>query len=386
MNLHEYQAKKVLAKFDIPVPEGMVIENEKQALQAYKKLGPIVVAKAQVLTGGRGKAGGVELIKDEASLTAFVDKLLGTNLVTYQTTKKGLPVNAILVEKGVVITKELYLAFLIDRTNKAVTVMASTEGGVEIEKVAQDSPDKIHKIIVSTDKLESFQARELGFALGFEKDLIRQFSILLNKLYQAFIAHDMSMLEINPLIINDENNLLCLDCKVNIEDNALYRQAELAKLRDESQEDAKEVEASKFDLNYIALDGEIGCMVNGAGLAMATMDMIQVCGGRPANFLDVGGNATEDRVTEAFKIIEKDENVKVIFINIFGGMVRCDLIANGILNAIKVLGLKKPIIVRLVGNNADKGNKNLSESKVAVKAVSDFKAAASEAVALSKGE
>lgn len=386
MDLHEYQSKAVLAKYHVPVPMSMVIRSKEEAKDAYQKLGPVVVGKAQVLTGGRGKAGGVELVKSEKDLLTLVDKLLDKNLVTYQTTDKGLPVNSLLVEKAVKITSELYLAFLIDRTNQVVTIMASTEGGVEIEKVASETPDKIHKVFIKTDKLEDFQCRELGFALGFSKELVSQFSILLKKLYHAFIENDMSMLEVNPLIIDGDKNLLCLDCKVNIDDNALYRQAELAKLRDTTQEDSKEVEAGKYDLNYIALEGAIGCMVNGAGLAMATMDMIKICGGMPANFLDVGGTATEDRVTEAFKIIEQDKNVKVIFVNIFGGMVRGDLIADGILNAVKVLGLNKPVVVRLVGNNADKGNKLLSESEYSVEAMSNFKEAAERAVALSEGK
>lgn len=386
MNLHEYQAKELLAKYDVPVPKGKVIRNEKEALGAYKALGPVVVAKAQVLTGGRGKAGGVSLIKDEKALKEFVSKLLNKNLVTYQTTDKGLPVNSLLIEKGVSISSELYLAFLIDRTDRCITIMASTEGGIDIEKVAKETPDKIHKIHIKTDRLEDFQCRELGFALGFEKDLVSQFVILLKKLYQAFSNHDMSMLEINPLIIDEDNNLICLDSKVSIDDNALYRQASLEKMRDVSQEDKKEIEAAKYDLNYIALEGSIGCMVNGAGLAMATMDMINVCGGMPANFLDVGGTATEDRVTEAFKIIDQDENVKVIFVNIFGGIIRGDLIADGIINAIKVIGLNKPVVVRLVGNNADKGNKILSDSEHEVVALGDFKEAATKAVELSKGE
>lgn len=386
MDIHEYQGKEILASFGIKIPEGMLIRSQEEAKEAYQKLGPVVAVKAQLLAGGRGKAGGVAVIKTEKELLKMVDRLLSKNLVTYQTTEKGLPVNALLIEKGLKIKKELYLAFLINRKTRSVTIMASEEGGVEIEKVAEKTPDKIHKVQITTEKLEGFQARWLGFSLGLEQEQLKQFIPLLHKLYQAFCEKDMSMLEINPLVILEDGNMVCLDTKVNIDDNALYRQPDILAMRDTSQEDPKEVEASKNDLSYIALDGEIGCMVNGAGLAMATMDMIQVCGGRPANFLDVGGDATEQRVTEAFKIIEQDENVKVIFVNIFGGIVRCDLIAEGIIQAIDTLGLSKPIVVRLVGNNAKEGNVKLDESNFKVEAVSDFKKAAVLAVEKSKGE
>lgn len=383
MDLHEYQSKALLASFDVPVPEGIAISSVEEAIAAYKTLGAeSACVKAQVLTGGRGKAGGVKLVSNLAEFEAVVRELLGKRLVTYQTTETGLPVNQLLIEQLTAIDKELYLAFLIDRTSRSVKLMASTEGGVDIETVASKTPEKIHYITIKNDCLEAFQARQLGFSLGFDARMVRSFAQLLNNLFQAFIQSDMSMLEINPLVITKDNQFVCLDAKVNIDVNALYRHKDIAALRDITQEDAKEVEAAKFDLSYIALQGNIGCMVNGAGLAMATMDMIKVCGGEPANFLDVGGTATEERVTEAFKIIGSDENVKVIFVNIFGGIVRCDLIADGIINAIKSTGLDRPLVVRLVGNNATIGNKKLRESGYTITAMDDFKQAADKAVQL----
>ena len=382
MDLHEFQSKQLLASFGVSVPEGTNVKSVEEAVAAYKHMGDQgCVIKAQVLTGGRGKAGGVKLVNSVEELEMEARGLLGKRLVTYQTTKEGLPVNQILVERLTNIEKELYLAFLVDRSSQAIKLMVSTEGGVDIESVAQETPDKIHTITID-QKVEAYQARSLGFKLGFDVQMVRKFSALVFKLYDAFIQSDMNMLEINPLVVTKEGELICLDAKVNIDDNALFRHSDIAQLRDVTQEDAKEVEASKFDLSYIALDGEIGCMVNGAGLAMATMDMIKVCGGSPANFLDVGGTATEERVTEAFKIIGSDENVKVIFVNIFGGIVRCDLIADGIINAIKTTGLEKPLVVRLVGNQASLGNEKLRESGYEILAVEDFKAAATKSVKL----
>lgn len=383
MDLHEFQSKRLLASFGVAVPEGKNVASVEEAVASFKNMGGEgCVVKAQVLTGGRGKAGGVKLVKSVEALEEAARQLLGSRLVTYQTTASGLPVNQILVEALTDIASELYLAFLIDRSTHSIKLMASTEGGVDIESVAQKTPEKIHYITIRNQTLEGYQARELGFKLGFDVSLVRSFSSLLFKLFDAFKQSDMSMLEINPLVITKDNTLVCLDAKVNIDDNALFRHQEIAEMRDVTQEDAKEVEAAKFDLSYIALDGEIGCMVNGAGLAMATMDMIKVCGGNPANFLDVGGNATEERVTEAFKIIGSDQNVKVIFVNIFGGIVRCDLIAHGIINALKSTGLDKPLVVRLVGNKAEIGNQVLSESDFNIIAIDDFKAAAVRSVKL----
>jgi succinyl-CoA synthetase beta subunit len=383
MDLHEFQSKQLLATFGVAVPEGINVKSVEEAVSAYKNMGSDgCVIKAQVLTGGRGKAGGVKLVKSVEELESAARGLLGTRLVTYQTTEEGLPVNQVLVETLTSIKQELYLSFLIDRSSHSIKLMASTEGGVDIESVAQKTPEKIHYVTIRNDSLEGYQARALGFALGFDAPMVRKFSALLFKLFTAFLQSDMSMLEINPLVITQDEDFVCLDAKVNVDDNALFRHKDIAALRDVTQEDAKEVEAAKFDLSYIALEGEIGCMVNGAGLAMATMDMIKVCGGNPANFLDVGGTATEERVTEAFKIIGSDQNVKVIFVNIFGGIVRCDLIAHGIVNALKATGMDKPLVVRLVGNQADVGNQVLTDSEYDIIAIDDFKAAADKSVHL----
>ena len=380
MDLHEYQSKDLLESFGVPVPIGHVASSVEEAQAVYKSLGQeSVVVKAQVLTGGRGKAGGVKVVKGFDQFTSFVRGLLGTKLVTYQTTKEGLPVNQVLIAELTDIKKELYLSFLVDRTTFGVTCMASMEGGVEIEKVASETPDKIQYIYIK-DELEAYQARQLAYRLKFDQHLITPFCKVLMSLFKAFKANDMGMLEINPLVITAEDEVVCLDSKVNIDDNALYRHKEIAQMRDLTQEDSKEVMASQYDLSYIALEGDIGCMVNGAGLAMATMDMIQVCGGKPANFLDVGGNATEERVTEAFKIIDQDENVKVVFVNIFGGIVRCDLIADGILSAIESIGLTKPLVIRLVGNRSKEGNAKLEQSGHRIIAVDDFREAAMSAV------
>lgn len=385
MDLHEYQAKELLAAYNVAVPKGIVASSVEEAVAAYKSLEvESVVVKAQVLTGGRGKAGGVKICKGLEELTEATKSMLGTRLVTNQTTSEGLPVNQVLIAVLTDIETELYLALLVDRTSKAITVMASTEGGVDIEAVAEKTPEKIHSVTVHGE-LMPFQSRQLAFELGFSAKQVSAFSSLLSKLFKGFVSSDMGMLEINPLVIDKSGDFICLDSKVNLDSNALFRHKELAALRDVTQEDEKEVAASQFDLSYIALSGEIGCMVNGAGLAMATMDMIKICGGSPANFLDVGGTATEDRVTEAFKIIDQDHNVKVVFVNIFGGIVRCDLIADGIINAIKSLGVTKPIVVRLVGNKSKEGNKKLEASGFKIIAKNDFKEAAMAAVAQIKG-
>ncbi|WP_131782636.1 ADP-forming succinate--CoA ligase subunit beta [Legionella gresilensis] len=383
MNLHEYQAKQLFASYGLPTPKGHVAYNVEDAIQAASLLStPKWVAKAQVHAGGRGKAGGVKLVSTKDELAAYVKSLLGTRLVTYQTDAKGQPVNAVLIEETCDIGQELYLSAVVDRASQRVVIMASTEGGVEIEKVAHETPEKIFKIIV--DPLVGvmpYQCRDLGFKLGLDNDQIKQFTQLMLGLGKMFVECDLSLLEINPLVITKTGQLICLDGKINVDSNALYRQPKLKNMRDPSQEDERENRATDWELNYIPLDGEIGCMVNGAGLAMATMDVIKLHGGEPANFLDVGGGATKERVTEAFKIILSDEKVKGILVNIFGGIVRCDLIADGILAAVKEVDVKIPVVVRLEGNNAALGADILNKSDLNVIAANSLTDAAKKIVA-----
>lgn len=382
MNLHEYQAKQLLAKYGLPVPHGEVARNVEEAVSIADRLSTKRwVVKAQVHAGGRGKAGGVKLVGTKDEVAEVAKGLLGKNLVTYQTTAEGQPVNQLLIEEPCDIDRELYLGAVIDRAKQRVVFMASTEGGVEIEKVAHETPEKI--LTVTMDplvKLQPFQARDLSFALGLKGDQIKQFTKILLGLGKMFMECDLSLLEINPLVVTKQGNLLCLDGKINIDDNALYRQPALRELRDTTQEDERENRARDWELNYIALDGNIGCMVNGAGLAMATMDLVKLHGGNPANFLDVGGGATKERVTEAFKIILSDKNVKAILVNIFGGIVRCDLIADGIIGAVAEVGTKLPVVVRLEGNNAELGAKKLSDSGLNIIAASGFTDAAKKVV------
>ncbi|OGT45158.1 MAG: succinate--CoA ligase subunit beta [Gammaproteobacteria bacterium RIFCSPHIGHO2_12_FULL_41_20] len=382
MNLHEYQAKKLLADYGLPVPKGEAVRNVDEALVIAKKMhGMRWVVKAQVHAGGRGKAGGVRLVTTQEELVQATQELLGSRLVTYQTTKEGQPVNQVLIEEPCDIRKELYLGAVIDREKRRVVFIASTEGGVEIEKVAEKTPEKILTVIVDPFLgVQAFQARQLAFTLELQGNQVKQFTQLLLGLNHLFKDNDLSLLEINPLVITQQGDLLCLDAKVNIDDNALYRQSELRAIRDPSQEDERENRARDWELNYIALDGNIGCMVNGAGLAMATMDLIKLQGGNPANFLDVGGGATKERVTEAFKIILSDKNVKAILVNIFGGIVRCDLIADGIISAVTEVGTTLPVVVRLEGNNADIGAKKLSDSSLNIIAASGFTDAAQKVV------
>lgn len=363
MNLHEYQAKKLLADYGLPVSRGQVASSTELALQIADTLGTSRwVVKAQVHAGGRGKAGGVKLVSTKDEVAEVVRSLLGKNLVTYQTTAEGQPVNQVLIEEPCDIEKELYLGAVIDRAKQRIVFMASTEGGVEIEKVAEKTPEKILTITVDPMVgVQPYQGRDLAFALGLKGELVKQFVQLLLGLGKMFQECDFSLLEINPLVITKQGKLLCLDAKINIDDNALYRQPALREMRDASQEDERENRAREWELNYIALDGDIGCMVNGAGLAMATMDMIKLHGGNPANFLDVGGGATKERVQEAFKIILSDKKVKAILINIFGGIVRCDLIAEGIIAAVSEIGTTLPVVVRLEGNNSELGAKMLNE-------------------------
>jgi succinyl-CoA synthetase beta subunit len=382
MNLHEYQAKKLLAEYGLPVSKGEVAASVEEALAIATKMAtPRWVVKAQVHAGGRGKAGGVKLVSTKEEISQIVKMLLGQRLVTYQTTAEGQPVNQVLIEEPCDIEKELYLGAVIDRSKQRIVFMASTEGGVEIEKVADKTPEKI--LTITVDPLVGvmpYQGRQLAFALDLKGDQIKQFVHLLVGLGRMFQMRDLSLLEINPLVITKQGNLLCLDAKITIDDNALYRQSGLRDMRDESQEDERENRAREWELNYIALDGDIGCMVNGAGLAMATMDMIKLHGGNPANFLDVGGGATKERVSEAFKIILSDKNVKAILINIFGGIVRCDLIAEGIIGAVSEIGTSLPVVVRLEGNNADVGAKLLRESGLNIIAANSFTDAAKKVV------
>ena len=382
MNLHEYQAKQVFAQYGMPVPNNQVVESGADVAAALKKLaGNSWVVKAQVHAGGRGKAGGVKLVDSAEAVTQTVNDMIGTNLVTYQTNEQGQPVNQMLIEEISNISRELYLGAVIDRASQRVVIMASTEGGMEIEKVAEETPEKILKATINPlTGLQPYQSRELAFGLGLEGDQIKQFAKLLNGFAKMFVEKDLSLVEINPLVVTEEGQLICLDGKINIDDNALYRQPDIFAMRDETQEDERENRAKEWDLNYISLDGDIGCMVNGAGLAMATMDLIKLCGGEPANFLDVGGGATKERVSEAFKIILSDRNVKGILVNIFGGIVRCDLIAEGIIGAVEEVHVSVPVVVRLEGNNAELGSKLLSESGVNIIAANDLTDAANKIV------
>ena len=362
MNLHEYQGKQLFREYGLPVSEGYAVDNPQSAFEAAGQIGgDMWVVKAQVHAGGRGKAGGVKLVKTKEEVKEFAKQWLGKNLVTYQTDANGQPVSKILVESCTDIAQELYLGAVVDRSSRRVVFMASTEGGVEIEKVAEETPEKILKATI--DPLvgpQPYQGRELAFKLGLEGKQVKQFTHIFMQLAKMFVEKDLALLEINPLVIKEDGDLHCLDAKINIDGNALYRHQKLSEMHDPSQEDEREAHAAKFELNYVALDGNIGCMVNGAGLAMGTMDIIKLHGGEPANFLDVGGGATKERVTEAFKIILSDSNVKAVLVNIFGGIVRCDLIAEGIIGAVKEVGVEVPVVVRLEGNNAQLGSKVLA--------------------------
>jgi succinyl-CoA synthetase beta subunit len=387
MNLHEYQAKQLFAEYGLPVSKGYAVDNAEDAAAAADKLGGSKwVVKAQVHAGGRGKAGGVKLVSSKEEIRAFADKWLGKNLVTYQTDANGQPVSKILVETCTDIAQELYLGAVIDRSSRRIVFMASTEGGVEIEKVAEESPEKILRAII--DPLcgaQPFQARELAFKLGLNDLQVKQFTQLFLGLARLFADLDLALLEINPLVITSEGYLHCLDGKINIDGNAMFRQPKLRAMHDPSQDDEREARAAKWELNYVALDGNIGCMVNGAGLAMGTMDIVQLHGGRPANFLDVGGGATKERVTEAFKIILSDKNVQAVLINIFGGIVRCDMIAEGIIGAVAEVGVTVPVVVRLEGNNAELGRKVLGDSGLNIIAASSLTDAAEKVVAAAGG-
>ena len=387
MNIHEYQAKAVLAKFGVPVPRGFPAFNPAEAVKAAKDLGgPVWVVKAQIHAGGRGKAGGVKVVKSIEDVEKEAKRLIGSTLVTHQTGPKGKVVNRLYVEEGSAIDKEFYLSMLVDRGSSRVAIVASTEGGMDIEKVAHDTPEKIVTITVDpVAGVMPHHVRRLAKALGLDADLAKQLGPLMTNLYNAFTSQDMSLLEVNPLVVTREKKLICLDAKVGFDDNALFRHPDVAALRDETEEDAKEIEASKYELNYIALDGEIGCMVNGAGLAMATMDIIKLYGMAPANFLDVGGSATTDRVTAAFKIITSDHNVKGILVNIFGGIMKCDVIAEGVVTAVKEVGLRVPLVVRLEGTNVKEGKEIIAKSNLNVVSADDLDDAAQKVVKAVRG-
>jgi succinyl-CoA synthetase beta subunit len=382
MNLHEYQGKQLFRDYGLPVSQGFAVKSAKDAEEAARDIGGSKwVVKAQVHAGGRGKAGGVKLVESLEEIKDFSNYWLGKNLVTYQTDEHGQPVSSILVEECTDIQDELYLGAVIDRTAKKIVFMASTEGGVEIEKVAEETPDKILKVAIDPlTGAQPYQGREIAFQLGLKGNQIKQFVQIFIGLAKLFKDKDIELIEINPLVINSDQNLHCLDAKVVVDSNAIYRQPELAEMRDESQEDPREAHAASWDLNYVALDGNIGCMVNGAGLAMGTMDMVNLHGGSPANFLDVGGGATKERVVEAFKIILSDQNVKAVFINIFGGIVRCDLIADGVIGAVEEVGVNVPVVVRLEGNNAKLGLKKLSDSGLDILAAQSLSDAAIKVV------
>jgi|TARA_B110000977_G_scaffold32531_1_gene43195 succinyl-CoA synthetase beta subunit len=388
MNLHEYQAKQLFAEYGLPVSQGIAVDTAEEAVAAAKEIGGDKwVIKAQVHAGGRGKAGGVKLVSSDDEIREFANRLVGTNLVTFQTDEKGQPVSKIYVETCTDIERELYLGAVIDRSTQRVTFMASTEGGVEIEKVAEETPEKILRATIDPMTGASpYQGRDIAFQLGLQGKQINQFANVFMGLARLFDECDIALIEINPLVVTADGDIHCLDAKLSIDGNALYRQKSIGKMRDHSQEDERENQASEFNLNYVALEGNIGCMVNGAGLAMGTMDLVKLHGGQPANFLDVGGGATKEAVSEAFKIILSDEGVKAVLINIFGGIVRCDIIAEGIIGAVKDVGVTVPVVVRFEGNNAALGVKTLAESDVDIIAATSLTDAVEQAVKAAGGE
>jgi succinyl-CoA synthetase beta subunit len=387
MNIHEYQAKAVLRDFGVPVPRGMPAFTVEDAVAAARQLGgPVWVVKAQIHAGGRGKAGGVKVVKSVDDVQREAGRLLGATLVTHQTGPKGKQVSRLYIEEGSAIDKEFYLSALVDRTTARVAFVVSTEGGMDIEEVAHKTPERIMTFSVDpATGVMPHHGRRVAQTLGLSGDLAKQVDSVVAKLYAAFVAKDMALLEINPLVVTKSGQLICLDAKVGFDDNALYRHSDIVALRDLTEEDAKEIEASKYDLNYVALDGTIGCMVNGAGLAMATMDIIKLYGEAPANFLDVGGSATKDKVAAAFKIITSDPNVKGILVNIFGGIMKCDVIAEGVVAAVKESGLKVPLVVRLEGTNVDLGKKIIADSKLNVVSADDLDDAAQKIVKAIRG-
>ncbi|QYR19785.1 ADP-forming succinate--CoA ligase subunit beta [Paenibacillus sp. sptzw28] len=386
MNIHEYQGKAVLKQYGVVVPEGKVAFSVDEAVEAAKSLGtPVVVVKAQIHAGGRGKAGGVKVAKNLDEVRAYASEILGKVLVTHQTGPEGKEVKRLLIEQGCDIKKEYYIGLVVDRGTGRIVMMASEEGGTEIEEVAEHSPEKIFKEVIDPAVgMQPFQAKKLAYAINIPNELVNKAAQFMLSLYAAFVDKDCSIAEINPLVVTGDGNVMALDAKLNFDSNALYRHKDILELRDLEEEDEKEIQASKFDLSYIALDGNIGCMVNGAGLAMATMDIIKYYGGDPANFLDVGGGATKEKVTEAFKIILSDEKVKGIFVNIFGGIMKCDIIADGVIAAAKELGLNRPLVVRLEGTNVELGKKMLNESGLNIVAADSMADGAQKIVALVK--
>jgi succinyl-CoA synthetase beta subunit len=382
MNIHEYQAKSVLAEFGVPVPRGAPAFTPDEAVKAANDLGgPVWVVKAQIHAGGRGKAGGVKVVKSIDEVRAQAQRLLGSVLVTHQTGPHGKQVNRLYIEDGSLIDREFYLSALVDRETARIAFVVSTEGGMDIEEVAKSHPERIMTFSIDpATGIMPHHGRQVAHTLGLSGDLAKKTQALVGKLYAAFVAKDMSMLEINPLVVTKSNDLICLDAKIGFDDNALYRHPDIVALRDLTEEDAKEIEASKYDLNYVALDGTIGCMVNGAGLAMATMDIIKLYGEAPANFLDVGGGATTEKVAAAFKIITSDPKVKGILVNIFGGIMKCDIIAAGVVAAVKEVGLQVPLVVRLEGTNVDLGKTIIADSGLNVIAADDLDDAAQKIV------
>jgi succinyl-CoA synthetase beta subunit len=383
MNLHEYQSKRLFAEYGIPVPRGIPADSPNAAVKAAQELGgDLWVVKAQVHAGGRGKAGGVKLARTLDEVREYTDTMLGSILVTHQTGPEGLPVNTVYIEQGSDIDRELYLSMLVDREVSRVSFIASAAGGMDIEKVAAETPEKIFSVAIAPDAgLQDYQARQLAFGLELDKQQMRQFGDLIKKMYKLYLESDASLSEVNPLITTKAGDIVALDGKINIDGSALFRQPKIAELRDKSQEDEAERKAAEHDLNYVSLDGNIACMVNGAGLAMATMDLIKLHGGEPANFLDVGGGATAERVAAAFKLILTNDSVEAILVNIFGGIVRCDLIAEGIISAVKEVGVKVPVVVRLEGTNVETGRELLANSGLDIIAAEDLTDAAKKVVA-----
>jgi succinyl-CoA synthetase beta subunit len=387
MKIHEYQAKAILAQYNVPVPRGEVAFTVEEAEAAAKAIGGSVVVKAQIHAGGRGKGGGVKVVTGPTEAFEAARKMLGMTLVTHQTGAEGRVVQRILVEQGVKIARELYLGLVIDRQSKRPVLMVSPDGGVEIEKVAEETPDRIFKAFIDPALgLQGFQARALAFSLGLSGDQLKQAVKLMMAVYQAFVATDASLLEINPLIVTGGGDLLALDAKMTFDDNALFRHADIQEFRDLGEEDPLEVEASKFQLNYIKLDGTVGCMVNGAGLAMATMDIIKLAGGEPANFLDVGGGANAEQIKNAFRILTSDAGVKAVLINIFGGILRCDILAQGVIAAVKDLGVRVPIVIRMEGTNVELGKQMLKDSGLNFATADDMNEAAKKVVAATHGK
>jgi succinyl-CoA synthetase beta subunit len=386
MKIHEYQAKSILARYGVPVPQGEVVFSAADAAAAARRLGGTVVVKAQIHAGGRGKGGGVKVVKSPEQAQEAAQKMIGMNLVTYQTGPQGQRVERVLVEQGLSIQRELYLGLVLDRSSERPVLMVSPDGGVEIEKVAEETPERIFKEFVHPAiGLSAYQTRKLAFALGLQGAQVAQASRLMSAVYDAFVKTDASLVEINPLIVTADGSLLALDAKINFDDNALYRHPDIKEMRDLAEEDPLEIEASKYSLNYIKLDGTVGCMVNGAGLAMATMDIIKLAGGEPANFLDVGGGANAEQIRNAFKILMSDKNVRAVLINIFGGILRCDVLVEGVIAAVKELGVPVPIVIRMEGTNVEKGKQMLRDSGLNFTTADDMKEAAEKVVAQSHG-